>query len=530
MKTNFRNMFGAAAVSACLLLAGCGSSASASASSAPASSSAAAAATDTINIELTTAPVGLHPLKTNDSPSQYINNQIYETLYNRTTDGTSYEPLLAADMPTYSDDGLTATIKLREGVKFTDGTDFTADAVAYMIDSLKDENYGSQRPSIVESITDYTIVDDHTIELHLAYADGVLVAKLAHSNGAIVNPAADKAQDLLVDPTGAGTGAYKYVSSTSGSNYVLEANEDYWGGAPEIKTLNYDVVADEATAVARLQTGEADFYPTISADSFGTAAQISGYTAVSEESSSIYYFAQRSTADTAANSLMANKDFRKAIFEAIDTQTYVNSVMEGKATFVKSVVGPTLIGYTSAMDDSYIGYNLDDAKKIIDDNGWSGQTITMLVSTREWQQTVAAYVQDSLSQNGITVNVVSEEWATFLSDAKNDKSFDLTILSWSNVTGDGQQMLEPNFSTKNGTRVKYNNADFDAAVDASAKTTVLEDRQAAMLEAVAMIQGDAVVTPLYSANANYVYNSAKFDNVKLDKGGEFAVKDFTIVK
>ena len=516
-------------------LVGCGSS---SAAAAPAETSAASAASsaatttstgaDTMNIELTTAPVGMHPLKTNDAPSTYVNGQIFETLYKRTLDGTSYEPLLAADMPTFSDDGLTATIPLREGVKFQDGTPFTSAAVAYMIDSLKDENYGSQRPSIVSSIESYETPDDNTIVLHLAYNDGVLVAKLAHTNGAIVNPDLDKSQDLLVDPTGAGTGPYCFAGSVAGSTYDLTANPDYWGGEPAIKNLHFDVIGDEATAIARLQTGEADFYPTVSVDSSDAASAISGYTAVSQPSSAVGYFALRSHAENAANPLMAEPDFRKAILEAIDTESFVTSVMGSQASFIKAVVPPSCIGYTTAMDDAYIGYNKEDAKSIIDSNGWTGQTITMLVSTRELQQNIAAYVQAQLAEVGITVNIVSEEWATFLSDAKNDGAFDISVLTWSNVTGDGQQMLEPNFSTTNGARIKYANADFDTAVENSAETTVLEDRQKYMLEAVQKIQGDAVASPIYCQNTLFCYNSTKFDNVVIGMDGQFDARNFKL--
>ncbi len=486
--------------------------------------------TDTINIEMTTAPVGLHPLKTNDAPSSSLTAQMFETLYQRSYDGTTYEPLLAAEMPQFSDDGLTATIKLREGVTFQDGSPFTADAVAYLIDSLKDSNYGSMRPSIVESIDSYEIKDDLTIVLHLAYSDGVLVAKLAHSNACIVNPQLDKQKDLLVDPSGAGTGPYQYVSSVTGSNYVLEANENYWGGSPVIKHVNFDVIADESTAVARLQTKEADAYFTVSATSYNTVEAISDFTAVNETSSAVYYLALRSNEATALNPLMANVEFRKAIIQAIDLNTFVDTMMDGKASRSDSILGPTLVGYVEEMEQAGIAYDKDAAKAVIDKNGCNGESITLLTATRQWQQDLAVYIQAELQKVGIQVNIVSEEWASFLTSAKEDKKKDLCILSWSNVTGDGQQMLEPNFSTKNGLRVKYNNAEFDAYVDESAKTTVLEERQAAMKKAVEKIQGDAIVTPIYSANQLYVFNFEKFANVKLDKGGLFYVKDFTLAK
>ena len=483
---------------------------------------------DKLNFIMATAPAGLHPTKTNDAPSSTITSQIFETLYLRSYDGLSYEPLLAKELPIMSEDGLTATIKLRENVSFQNGDPFTADAVAYLIDCAKDPDYGHMRQSIVESIESYEIVDDHTIDLHLKYSDGVLTAKLAHTNAAIVNPAVDKVQDLMTDPTGAGTGPYKYVSSITGSNYVLEANENYWNGAPEVKTINFDIVADESTIIARLQTGEADLYYPVSANAFSTVENIPGYTAENIPSSSIYYLALRSNEGSVKNPLMTNVEFRKAIIQAIDFDSFVNSMLDGKASQSKSIVGPTLVGYTEAMEEAGIGYDLDAAKATIEANGWSGQKITMLTATRQWQQDLAVYIQGELAKVGIEMDIVSEEWASFLSTAKTDTAGDILMLTWANVTGDGQQMLEPNFGTTNGVRVKYNNAEFDTLVDAAAKTTVLEERQKYMLEAVNKIMGDAIVAPMYSTNQLFVYNSDKFDNVQIDKGGLFFVCDFKL--
>lgn len=506
------------------------SSACSSTTSASTATTSTSGEDTTLYVEVTAAPVGMHPLKTNDSPSSVITNQIYETLYFRSYDGTDYEPLLAESLPEFSDDGLTATIKLREGVTFQNGDPFTAEAVGYMIDSIKDDDYGALRRSIVESIVSYDIEDDHTIVLHLAYEDGVLVAKLAHTNSAIVNPELDKTQDLLVDPSGAGTGAYEYVSSTTGSTYTLKAYDGYWGGKAEVDNVVVDVVADSSTAVSRLQTGEADFFTGLTADNFDTASTISGYTAVNESTSAVYYLGLRSHEDTCINPLMANKDFRTALIQAIDVETYVDTMLNGTASYSGSIVGPTLAGYTEEMEDAVIGYDPDAAKATIDKNGWAGEEVTLLTNTYEWQQNLAVYIQAELEEVGIVVNIVSEEYAAYTTAIKEDTSADFIILSWMNVTGDGQQMLEPNFSVANGQKVKYNNAEFDAIVQKSAETTVLEDRQAAMLEAVNMIQGDAIVTPLYSANALYIYNSDKFENIKLDKGQGFFIKDFTVAE
>lgn len=482
-----------------------------------------------IEVVVVTAPVGMHPLKTNDSASTYITGQVFETLYQRTLDGSSYEPELAASMPEYSEDGLTATIHLREGVKFHNGDDFTADAVGYMIDCLKDKEYGSQRPSIVASIDSYEIVDPLTIQLNLKYTDGILVASLAHTNGAIVNPALDKTQDLLVDPTGAGTGPYKFSSAVVGSTYVLESNDDHWAGAPEVKKVTFSVVPDETSAVARMQTGEADFMPGVGSDSFKTVEAIPGVTAVSKSNSSIYYIANRSD-ETAKNDIMANPEFRKALFQAVDYETFVNSYFQGNATFSKSIIGPTLVGYDPSMNDNYVEFNPEEAKATIEANGWTGTELTFLCSNRDAHMQLAAYIQDNLSKVGITVNVVSEEWATFLADAKNDDYFDFVILSWSNVTGDGHQMISPNFETKNDTRVKYGSAEFDAFCDAAAKSTDPEVRKEAMMGAVALIEGtDYVASPVYSINTMYAFGP-KLASVAFDASSLFYLGQFKLAK
>ena len=486
-------------------------------------------ADDVLNVEVTTAPVGMHPLKTNDAPSTLVNGQMFETLYLRTPDDTSYTPLLAEEMPIFSEDGLSATIKLRKDVTFQDGTPFTAEAVAYMIDSIKDPAYGSLRASIVESIESYEIVDDHTIVLHLSYVDGVLIAKLAHTNACIINPKMDKEKDLMMDAAGAGTGPYQFVSSVPGSSYSLEAYEGYWGEAPEVKKVQFDVVADESTALARLQTGEADLYTTVSADAVNTAKNISGYTLVAQETSAVYYLALRSN-ESAKHDIMQNPEFRKAVIQSIDFDTYIETMLGDLAARSQSIVGPKLVGYTEAMEQAGYRYDQEAAKAAIAANGWEGQTVTLFTATRDWQQDLAVYMQDQLSKVGINLEIVSEEWASFLATGKEEKKYDMIILSWSNVTGDGQQMLQPNFSTANGVRVKYNNAEFDEMVQASVLTTDMAERQAHMLDAVTKIQGDAVVTPVYSAKSVYVYNSDVYSNVTEDASTLFRLAEIKLVK
>lgn len=170
------------------LLAGCGDGSTTPAeSAAPANSAAAGSAEGKMfNIALTAPFTGFDPLRTNDSASTYVNAQIYETLYRIDPVSGEYNCLLAADYPEFSEDGLTATIKLRKGVTFQDGTPFNAEAVKYTFELIKNPDFGSARASIAGSIDTIECPDENTVVLHLKYEDGVLLAKLAHTNSAIV--------------------------------------------------------------------------------------------------------------------------------------------------------------------------------------------------------------------------------------------------------------------------------------------------------------------------------------------------------
>ena len=484
-------------------------------------------ADDSLNIVMTTAPVGLHPIKTNDSASTDINAQVYETLYRRSLDGKSYEPLLATALPVCDEAGTTCTITLQQGVTFQDGTPFNSEAVKYTIEKIQDPDYGAARASIANSIESIECPDDYTVVLHLLYPDGVLTAKLAHTNSAIVSPTADQNQDLMVEPVG--TGPYKFVSMISGSEVVLTRNDAYWGTAPEIKDITFTVITDVSTAISRLETGEADILKTVPETSVSRAQAISGYTTVTQPSSAITYLALRN--NSSVNPIMSELPFRQAIMMAIDCDTYVSSVLGGLGSHSGSILGPTVFGYTDASEAYAYSYDPDAAKQIIIDNGYADEEITFLINNRSTTVALAEYIQASLKAVGFNnVKIVQEEWAAYLSDAKLDNAYDMTILTWSNVTGDGSECLEPNFSSVAGSqRVRYNNTDFDALVDASKKTLDSAERISALDAASKMIEEDAVVSPLYNTFQIFTFN-AGYENVNLDPGGLLYITDITIVK
>lgn len=502
---------------AALLLASCGGNSN---------QSTANQADDVFDIILNAQPTGFNPLTTNDAMSSDINMQIYETLYVRDVDGVTYKPLLAKALPTCSEDGLECTIQLQEGVKFQDGSPFNAEAVKYTISKIQDKAYGSSRPSIASSIESVEAVNDHEVKLKLKYPDGVLVAKFAHMNSAIISPTSE-GKDLMVEPFG--TGPYKLVNSVTGSEYDLEVNPEYWGEAPEIKKIKFTVVAEASTAISRLETGEADFMPVVPVTNVNRVKDLASVEFKNSSSSQITYLALRT--DTAKNSkVMSDLEARKAMIQAIDREAYVAS-LEGNVKGLNSILPETVLGYNPKADDYGYKFDLEAAKKTVADLGIANEEITILTNTRPEMQTLGEFIQSSLQKAGFTnVKLVPQEFATYLDTAKKPNEFDLVLLTWANVTGDGTEFFDPNLhSQMSSGRVQYTNPEFDAMVDKSRTSINPEERLAALDEANKIALNDAVVAAMYNPNNLFAY-SKHYTNVVVLPGTFFFVKDFKIAK
>ena len=475
------------------------------------------------NAILHAAFTGFDPLRTNDAASSNVNNQIYETLYRLQPGSTEFQPLLAASLPEYSADGQSVTIRLRQGVRFHDGTPFDAAAVKHTIDLINDPNFPSGRRSIVAAIQNVEIVDNYTIRMNLSYPDGVLTAKLAHTNAAIVSPTAQRNQDLMVRPVG--TGPYKFISSISGANVVLERNEDYWGPKPQIKNVTITVITDESTAISRMETGEADFFVQISVPAISRARSIRNITVGTSEASNMYFLNPRP--NSSRNPLMANRDFRIAIAKAIDVKSFVDHVVTGYGFAAHSVMGPPILGYDPNANHGY-PFDLEGARRIITENRWANEPISLLVPSTLVYIPMGEYVHANLRAAGFN-NVQLEliEWAGWLTDTRAENRFDLTLGGWSNLTRDGSELFEPNWHSTLAAAQRFfiNSRQLDDLIHASKNTTVPAERIRALRAADELMMREVFTIPLYYATNLFVYSNM-FTNVTRDSGGTFYIHTF----
>ena len=458
--------------------------------------------------------VGMSPIDTNDSVSAAMIEQVYETLFTRDPKTMEIEPLLAESYE--NPDDTTWKIKLKEDVTFHDGTPLNAKAVKYTFEQFLDEERAAPRASLLEPIESIDVEDEYTVVIHTKEPYGPLLAALSHTNASIVSPEADQNGDLNKQPVG--TGPFQFVEWVQGDKVSLEANEDYWQGAPELKKVTMKVVPEYSTAVSMLQTGEVQFLDNISSEHLPRIESMKNVEVQKKDGTPVYYLGFNMKKEP-----FNDPKFREAIAHAVDREAYVNQ-LGGLGIQNDSIIGPKVFGYSEEAKDAGYAFDPEKAKQMLEDNGYGSQKITLLAANTGNYMKMAEIVQAQLSDVGLDVSIESMEWGTFL-DTTTQGNFEMTFLGWSNSTADGSELLYPNLHSDNvgsSNRTGYNNSEFDALVDASRVTVDQEERKQKLNEANMMAMKDAVWVPMHHGVVTAAFDQS-VKGLELDPTGQWSL-------
>jgi peptide/nickel transport system substrate-binding protein len=462
----------------------------------------------------TTDVVGLSPIATNDNASSSVILQVYETLFTRDPKTMDVKPLLAESYE--NPDSTTWVIKLKKGIKFQDGTPFNADAVKYTFDKIRDPKTAAPRASLLKPIDTIEVKDENTVIIKTKNPYGAILAALSHTNASIVSPTADKAGKLNQNPVG--TGPFKFVEWVQGDHVTLEANTDYWQGAPKLKKAIFKVVPEVNTAVSMLETGKVQFITGLQPELLSRIEAIKNVSIVKKEGTPVVYFSFNMEKEP-----MKDLKFRQALAYGIDRDAYLKQ-LKGLGVKSNSIIGPKVFGYDKSAEKLGYNYNLEKAKKMINDNGYKGTKLKMLVANTPLYVKMAQIVQDQLKQIGVDAQIELLEWGTFL-DVSKKGDFDVTFLSWSNSTADGSELLYPNLHSDNinaSNTPRYNNPEFNKLVDESRQSVDQEVRKQKLVEANEIAIKDA---PMVIMNHGIV--TAALDNsvkgFEMDPTGQWSL-------
>ncbi len=208
-------------------------------------------------------PFQLDPIKDlgSDGNDVILGSQMIESLLGIGPDG-KVVPQLAEAMPEVSSDGLTYTFKLRQGIKFHDGTDFNAEAVKFNWDNLIDPTYGTRQAGrLAPVIKSVEVVDPYTVRISFNQVFPDFLMEVAYRTWWRINsPAAVESMGKDYGVKGVvGTGPFKFKEWVQGDQLVLEKNPDYWQeGLPYLDELVYRPITDPSVTIVNLQTGKVD--------------------------------------------------------------------------------------------------------------------------------------------------------------------------------------------------------------------------------------------------------------------------------
>ncbi|KAF0818972.1 ABC transporter, substrate-binding protein (cluster 5, nickel/peptides/opines) [Bacillus sp. ZZV12-4809] len=446
-----------------LLLAGC--SGGSDPGSLEASSSDSNASNKDLVIAVLSDATKLDPHLGTDIPSANVyHGKIYEGLVQQ-DENMEIQPALATEWKQLDD--LTWEFKLREGVKFHDGTDFTAEAVQKTIERVLSEETASPRSNLFEMIKEVKAVDDHTVQLVTEYPYAPLLANLAHYAAGIMSPAAiESGENLGQNPVG--TGPYKLGEWKPGQEIKLTAFEDYWGEKPSMETVTYKVVPEDSTRIAMVETGEAHIAEPVPVTEVERIENSNSMELVRSDALGVDYIGFNVEKEP-----FNNVKVRQAISYAIDTEAIVKGVYNNVGTVATAPMGPAIWGHNA--DLKGYKYDLEKAKQLLAEAGYpDGFKTTIWTNDNKARMDVAEVVQSQLKGIGIEVETKVVEWGAYLEGtAKGDH--DMFILGWSNMTGDAdynQYFLFHSDARGNpGNRSFYSNPKVDELIDKGRQET-----------------------------------------------------------
>ncbi|MCM3717598.1 glutathione ABC transporter substrate-binding protein [Fictibacillus phosphorivorans] len=472
-----------------LALTGCSSSSS--------SGGSAGDSKQELTYATTSKVVGLSPILTNDSVSSTIIEQIYETLFVRDNKG-EIVPHLAESYE--NPDENTWVIKLKKDIKFHDGTPFNAEAVKYTFDKLKDPATAAPRASLLEPVSSIEVQDEHTVVLKTEKPYGPMLAALTHSNAAIVSPTADKKQDLMKDPVG--TGPFKFSEKVNGDDIVLVKNEDYWQKPAKLDKITFTVVPEVSTAISMLQTGKVQLIDGLAPELMPRLEKIKNVETQKVDGTPVYYLAFNME-----RALMNDLKFRQAVAHAINREGYLKK-LNGLGVYSNTFIGPEVFGHPE--EEKGPKYDQAKAKELVKANGLEQKEVKMLVPNTASYMNMAEVIQAQLKEAGIPVKIETLEWGTYL-DVSKKGDFDITIAGWSNVTGDGSELLFPRLHSANidATNLsRYKDAELDKLIEQSRSVVDQEQRKEILTKADEYVMTQLPVLPIYHGIASAAYDKS----------------------
>ena len=495
-----RNFLKVAGVGAAALgLAACGGSKSGSTATSGTASSAAGSSTGSVNTAGFTVQYGPNP--------ETLDPSLNSAVDGANTIITIFEPLLIinenneviggqAESWTTSEDGLTWTFTMRDGLKWSDGTDLTAKDFEYTFKRMVNpdtaapyaetclgmiDGFDAAQAGDTDALNVKASDDGKTLTIVLSYPCSYFDKMAAFASMSPVQQATVEANGdawCTSAETFVSNGPYMITEWTPSERIVLSKNPNYVGGWDSSKIVSDSItlllLEDSSASYAAYNSGEAVLIKDVPTDEIPSLTK-------AEDGGDFYVDTILGTYYVSLNlqrDAFQDAKVRKALSLAIDRDYVANTIMQGTYSTADSIVGPGIVDENGYFHDNgnapYISAdyeaNLAEAKKLLEEagypNGEGYPTIEYSTNDSGYNVPLAEYLQQAWGDLGITLTISKMEWSAFTA-ARRAGEYDVARNGWVMDYNDPSNMLDL-FCTDNGNNDgKYSNPDFDAAIDAS---------------------------------------------------------------
>lgn len=443
---------------------------------------------DSLKIGTMSTPTSLDPIDAIGGTMPYF-QAVYDTLILRAPDGT-YGPGLAEEW-SYNDDHTVLTMTLREGVAFDDGTVFDAAAAKANLDRFRDG--GGPNAAFLAGV-ETAVVDASHITLTLPQADPGLEFYLSDSAGLMANPAKFATADALVTtPDGTGPYVLDVKDTAIGTTWAFDRRDDYWGTKPDFSTMSISAFDNENAIVNGLKTRQLDAALLQDADQQLAAEQDTSLTMqdVLFDFQGVLLF-DRGGAITPA---LADPKVRQALNYAVDKETLLQVVRDGRGEVTSQVWGTDTQGYEKDLDSTY-AYDPAKAKELLADAGYAdGFELVLPRLTTIVTDNIASTLQTDLAAVGVTLTWQDVDLSTALKQIFVDRQFSGMVMNMGQASSDWivySSLIAPGtfnfFGTTDGTVQK---------LATEARTASGDDAKAIYQEMNKHIVDDAWFLPFY---------------------------------
>ena len=462
----------------------------------------------------------LDPHQGKETPAVQVNTQIFDTLVTVDPETNEVVPQIAESWEQTDDQ--TYVFKIREGIKFHDGSDLTAEDVKFSLDRARNSAAVSY---IVNFIEEVTVDDDHTVTVKTTAPYAPTLRNLAIPFAAIVPKAVVEADENAFIQNPVGSGPYKFVEWNHGDHVTLKAFDDYYAGKPETENLIMKVIPETSQRTIALETGEVDLAYDLAVNDIPKVNSDDKLTVYEIPSLTCWYVSMNMNKKP-----FDNPKVREAMSMAIDRQTIIDTINAGSGQTADAIIAPAVFGYYSTGVNEY---NPTKAKELLAEAGYpNGFSTTLWVNDNQSRIEMCQAMQAMLLEVGVQCNLEVLEFGSFISRTTAG-DHDLAYFGWTTSSGDADySYYSLEHSTQQGAagnRSFLADPDVDKLIEEARSNTNEEERKELYKELAIKLDEINNNIPVYYSSINVGANK-KVEGFVMDANGYHSLEKVKVAQ